>query len=137
MLSYCIHYLLFFSIFSFQSLSLTLETILRCQEILGLYSYLKVGAKMLMGFPHSSVSKESACNVGDPASIPGLGDLLEKEMASHPSILAWKTPWTEEPGELQSMGSQESDTTERLNHHHEMLIDSSRGIVRWPRRLCC
>ena len=33
-------------------------------------------------------------------------DALEKEMASHSSILAWKIPWTEEPGELQSMGSQ-------------------------------
>ena len=33
-------------------------------------------------------------------------DLLEKEMATHSSILAWKIPWTEEPGELQSMGSQ-------------------------------
>ena len=33
-------------------------------------------------------------------------DLLEKEMAAHSSILAWKTPWTEEPGRLQSMGSQ-------------------------------
>ena len=34
---------------------------------------------------------------------------LEKEMASHSSILAWRTPWTEEPGRLQSMGPQESD----------------------------
>ena len=33
-------------------------------------------------------------------------DLLEKEMATHPSILAWKIPWTEEPGRLQSMGLQ-------------------------------
>ena len=33
-------------------------------------------------------------------------DLLEKEMATHSSILAWRIPWTEEPGELQSMGSQ-------------------------------
>ena len=32
-------------------------------------------------------------------------DLLEKEMATHSSILAWKIPWTEEPGRLQSMGS--------------------------------
>ena len=46
----------------------------------------------------------------------GWEDLLEKEMASHSSILAWKTPWTEEPGGLQSMGSQESDPTLRLNH---------------------
>ena len=37
---------------------------------------------------------------------------LEKEMATHSSILAWRSPWTEEPGGLQSMGSQESDTTE-------------------------
>ena len=38
-------------------------------------------------------------------------------MATHSSTLAWRTPWTEEPGGLQSMGPQESDTTERLNHH--------------------
>ena len=36
----------------------------------------------------------------------GCEDLLEKEMATHSSILAWKIPWTEEPGRLQSMGSQ-------------------------------
>ena len=36
---------------------------------------------------------------------------LEKEMAIHSSILAWRIPWTEEPGGLQSMGSQESDMT--------------------------
>ena len=36
----------------------------------------------------------------------GLEDLLEKEMAIHSSILAWKIPWTKEPGRLQSMGSQ-------------------------------
>jgi len=41
----------------------------------------------------------------------GREDPLEKEMAIHSSILAWKIPWTEEPGGLQSMGSQESDTT--------------------------
>ena len=37
-------------------------------------------------------------------------DPLEKEMATHSSILTWKIPWTEEPDELQSMGSPESDT---------------------------
>ena len=36
----------------------------------------------------------------------GQEDLLEKEMAAHSSILAWRTPWTEEPGRLQSMRSQ-------------------------------
>ena len=42
----------------------------------------------------------------------GWEDPLEKEMAIHSSILAWRIPWTEESGGLQSMGSQESDTTE-------------------------
>ena len=41
----------------------------------------------------------------------GWEDPLEKEMATHSSILAWRIPWTEEPGRLQSMGSQESDMT--------------------------
>ena len=41
----------------------------------------------------------------------GWEDPLEKEMATHFSILAWKIPWTEEPGGLQSMGLQESDMT--------------------------
>ena len=41
----------------------------------------------------------------------GQKDSLEKGMATHSSILAWRNPWTEEPGELQSMGSQ-SDMTE-------------------------
>ena len=38
-------------------------------------------------------------------------------MTTHFNILAWEMPWTEEPGGLQPMGSQESDTTERLNYH--------------------
>ena len=42
----------------------------------------------------------------------GREDPLEKEMATHSSILAWRIPWTEEPGGLQSMGLQESDMTE-------------------------
>ena len=56
--------------------------------------------------PGGSDSKASAYNAGDPGSVPGSGDLLEKEMATHSSTLAWKMPWTEEPGWLQSMGSQ-------------------------------
>ena len=40
----------------------------------------------------------------------GQEDPLEKEMATHSSILAWRIPWTKEPGGLQSMGSQELDT---------------------------
>ena len=53
-----------------------------------------------------SDGKASACNAG--GLVPSLGreDPLEKEMAPHSSTLAWKIPWTEEPGRLQSMGSQ-------------------------------
>ena len=59
--------------------------------------------------PGGSDGKDSACNAGDTGDvslIPGLGDSLEKEMAAHSTILAWEVPWTEEPGGLQSMGSQ-------------------------------
>ena len=49
-------------------------------------------------------------------------DPLEKEMATHSSILDRRTPWIEEPGGLQSMGSQESDMTERL--HTQIQYDS-------------
>jgi len=42
----------------------------------------------------------------------GQEDPLEEGMATHSNILAWRIPWTEEPGGLQSMGSQESDMTE-------------------------
>ena len=48
----------------------------------------------------------------------GQEDPLEKEMATHCSIPAWRIPWTEQPGGLQPSGSQESVTTWRLNHHH-------------------
>ena len=65
------------------------------------------------GFPSSSDSKKkkkkkkkSLCNAGDQGSILGQEDSLEKGMATHSSILAWRIPWTEEPGELQSIGSQ-------------------------------
>ena len=59
----------------------------------------------LLGFPGGSEGKASACNVGDSGSIPGLGRPPEKEMAAHSRTLAWKIPWTEEPGGPQSTGS--------------------------------
>ena len=46
----------------------------------------------------------------------GWEDPLEEGMATPSSILAWRIPWTEEPGGLQSMGRKESDGTERLKH---------------------
>ena len=50
--------------------------------------------------------KESACNAGDPGSIPSREDALEKAMATHCSSPAWEIPWREEPGGLQVVGSQ-------------------------------
>ena len=63
------------------------------------------------GFPGSSAGKESACSAGDLGSIPGWGRAPGERMATCSSILAWRIPWTEEPGRLQSTGLQELDTT--------------------------
>ena len=62
------------------------------------------------GFPCGSEVKVYAYNEGDPGSIPGREDPLEKEMAIYSSIPAWEIPWTEEPGKIQCMGSQELDS---------------------------
>ena len=59
-------------------------------------------------------------NAGDIKTLVwslDLKDSLEKEIATHSSILAWRIPWTEEPGRQQSMGSQEVDTNEWLSMH--------------------
>ena len=52
------------------------------------------------------VLKNPAASAGEMGSIPGSEDPLEKDMATHSSILAWKIPWTEGPAGLQAMGSQ-------------------------------
>ena len=52
---------------------------------------------MFPGFPGGSDCKESACNAGDLGLIPSWEDPLEKEMATHSTVLAWRTSWTEEP----------------------------------------
>ena len=51
-----------------------------------------------IGLPWWLKSKESSCNAGDLGSIPGSEDPLEEGMATHSSFLAWRIPWTEEPG---------------------------------------
>ena len=59
----------------------------------------------------------------------GREDLLEKEMATRSSILAWKIPWTEEPGRLQSVGSQSwTRLTEGL-HFHFLSLSQYHGSV--------
>ena len=82
----------------------------------GLLDHMVFGASL-----GGSGGKESTCHVGDPGSIPGLGRFRwrrkwqptpvflpgeSREMATHPSVLAWRIPWTEEPGGLQSLGLQ-------------------------------
>ena len=56
--------------------------------------------------PPQLSGKESTCNAGDVVRSLGREDPLEEKMAPHSSVLAWKMPWTEEPGGLQSMGLQ-------------------------------
>ena len=64
--------------------------------------------------------------------IPGQEDPLEKEMAVYASILAWEIPWTEKPGGLQSMGSQESNRTEHRIRNSIHLITSQRLYLQTP-----
>ena len=73
----------------------------------------------LQDFPGGTVVKNLRANAGDTrdaGSIPGQEDPLEEESAAHFSILVWRIPWTEEPGELWSMGLQR--VTEQLTHAH-------------------
>ena len=56
-------------------------------------------------FPGGSDGEESACSAGKPVQSLGWEDPLEKEMATHSSILGWRIPWTEELDGLPSMGS--------------------------------
>ena len=85
------------------------------------------------------VVKNLPANVGDArnvGSIPGSGiDSLEKEMATHSNILAWKIPWTQEPSGLQSMGLQRvrhdcarlHAHTHTHTHTHTLTHNSNRG----------
>ena len=61
----------------------------------------------------------------------GWEDPLEEKLAIHSSILAWRVPWTEEPGRLQSMDSQELDMTERLSL--SFRIKGKNGYKEWTR----
>ena len=76
-------------------------------------------------FCMSFLQLESACNAGDLASIPASGrSPRERNGNPHSSILAWEIPWTEEPGRLESLGLQESDMTQQLNHHHHLMLSN-------------
>ena len=66
------------------------------------------------GFPGGSEGKESTCNVGDPGYIPGSGRFPGEGNGNPLYFLAWRIPWTEEPGGLQFMGHKQLDMTEIL-----------------------
>ena len=68
-----------------------------------------------MGYPGGSDGKASACNAGEPGSIPGSRRSPGEGNGTSLSILTRKIPWTEEPGRLQPWGHKESDMTERLH----------------------
>ena len=68
-----------------------------------------------MGFPGGSVVKNLPAMLEMWVRSLAWEDHLEKEVTTHSSTLAWEIPWTEVPGRLQSMESQELDTTEQLN----------------------
>ena len=72
----------------------------------GLPCEMDMGAAGQQDFPGGSSGKDAACNSRDLDSIPGQEDPLEEGMAIHSRILAWRIPWIEEPGSLQSIGLQ-------------------------------
>ena len=80
----------------------------------------------VQGFPQWLSHKESACGAGDAGSSLGWEDPLEEGMATHSSTLAWRIPWTEERGGLQSIGSQRVGHDE-VTEHTRIFINEPSG----------
>ena len=74
--------------------------------------------------------KNLPANAGnrDVGSMPGQEEPLKKGMASHSSILAWRIPWTEEPGGLQSTGSQSQARPKQLSTHHKGGVNQAKEL---------
>ena len=88
-----------------------------------------------LSFPGGWDCKESAFQCREHGFTLGLEDLLEKKMTTHSRILAWEIPWTEEPGRLQSMGSQKSQTwLSDLRFH---VWSQTSGFLESKGRTCC
>ena len=89
-----------------------------------------------LGFPGGWDDKESACSVGDLGLIPGWEDTLEKKMATHYRIHAWKIPWAKEPGRLQSMGVAKSQTQlSDLTFFHPLKLECFTIKLTWENSL--
>ena len=87
---------------------------------MGTYAHTLILLKLNCGNYWTSLVAQTVKNMPamQETRVQSLGqeDPLEKGMATHSSILAWRIPWTREPGRLQSMELQKSDTTEQLTH---------------------
>ena len=91
-------------------------TILRNKSISLIFCFdLRECLRVHEGWDGGSDSKESACIQETRVKPPGWEDSVEEEMAAHSSILAWRIPWTEEPGYSLS-GRKEADVTEQPTH---------------------
>ena len=99
-----------------------------------LYFYHKVLSPLTMEFTDGSDYKESASNSGDPGLIPGLGRFLEKEMATHSSILPWRILWTKEL--VQSVGLQRVRWDCKQPDTHEWLTSAWTPLVILNNLLC-
>ena len=93
-----------------ESLEMKMQVLLKGVKIRHCRRYKKQFIRKLGFSGGSAVNNSPANNAGDTRSIPGSGRSLEKEMAPHSSILAWRSSGTEEPGGLQYTGSQKSWT---------------------------
>ena len=72
----------------------------------------RVSFRVAASAKYPPAKQEAACNTGDRGLTPGLGSSPQEGNGTHSSILAWKIPWTEEPGGPQFIGHKLSDTTE-------------------------
>ena len=77
--------------------------------------------------------QQTACNTGDPGLIPGLGRSPGGGNGYPLQCSCLGNPWTEEPGGLQSIGSQKLNTTEQLNHQHFVKFPNSSSDRSWSR----
>ena len=77
------------------------------------------------GFPSGSVVKNPPADAGNRVQSQGQEDPQEKEMANHSGILAWRNSWTEEPGGLQSMGSQRDRHNSATDNKSKILNTSA------------
>ena len=85
---------------------------------------------MIPGLPGGPVVKNLPAKQSSRVRSLGWEDPLEEEMATHSSVLPWEVSRTEEPNGLQSMGSKQSDTTDRVNNSKQqmIIIASYRGV---------